>query len=452
MRFAFISHDGSGLPFWLRIKDEGHEVKSYVPDRGSSFMQRNNGIGLIDRAGSWGELVSWGMQKKTVFVFDFSTEGKLAEQLRAAGQLVVGGGEFCDRLELDRSFGEGIASSCGVLAPLTHKFPSISATIAFLGKHDQDWYFKADGNLSTSSTAHGESERLIRRLTTLRDNHGDQIKNILQETIEGSDISTACWWNGRDWIGPFEGTIENKKLMNDNKGPSTGCSMNLVWFYEAWPKIATELCFAKHAEVFRHHKAPPGIYDINAMISKKDKKAYFLEYTPRFGYDAEPTAMRAIQGELAQFYYDLATGRATSVPFDAARAQMSVRISVPPYPWENLDEVPSSRRKKASGAVGVSIGSIDPTDLQQLYAGGGRNFMAYGVGLQPDGELVVVDPTGFVGLVCTDGFDPELMNEEILEYADELDIADAQYRTDAGKIFEDHLTAIKDLGFETGVL
>jgi phosphoribosylamine--glycine ligase len=453
MRFAFVSHDGSGLPFWLRVKDEGHEVKSYVPNRGTSFLQRDNGKGLIDRAGSWNELMAWGMSRPgTVFVFDFSTEGKLAEQLRQRGQLVVGGGLFCDQLELDRTFGEDIASSCGVLAPATHKFPSISATIAFLKKHDQDWYFKADGNLSTASTAHGEPEKLIRRLKTLAEHNGDQIKNILQETIEGADISTACWWNGRDWIGPFEGTIENKKLMDGNVGPSTGCSFNVVWFYEGWPTIANELKFREMGELFRKHNAPAGVYDINAMISEKDGHAYFLEYTPRFGYDAEPTAMRAIQGELAQFYYDLATGRATHVPFDTSRAQMSVRVTVQPYPWENLHELPSPRRKKASGAVGVSVGQLDGSDLRKLYGGGGEHFMAYGCGLGSDGELVVVDTTGIVGLVCADGFDTELMNDEILEEIEELDIADAQYRTDAGQVLDEHLEKIKSLGYDTGVL
>lgn len=453
MKYAFVSHEGSGLPFWLRVKDEGHQVKAYIPDSGTSFVHRETGRGLIDLAGSWPELVAWGLSSpNTVWVFDCSEEGKRAEFLRVRGQLVVGGGEFCDKLEMDRHFGEELAISCGMLAPPTHSFPTITATIAFLMKQDQDFYFKTDDYLAVSTTSHGEPERLIQRLESYRNTYGDSVKNILQETIEGSDISTACWWNGRDWIGPFEGTIENKKFMNDNKGPATGCSFNVVWWYDGWPKIAHELCFARMAEVFRTHRAPPGIYDINAIVGTKDKRAYFLEHTPRFGYDAEPTAMRAIQGELAEFYYNLATGRASSVPFDTTRAQMSVRVSISPYPWEALHELPSHRRKKASGAVGVSLGQLQSDDLKQLYGGGGERFMAYGVGVRPDGQLIVVDPTGIVGLVCADGFDTELMNEEILDCLEELDIDDAQYRTDAGKVLDEHLESIKELGYETGVL
>lgn len=455
MRFAFVSHEGSGLPFWLRVKDEGHEVRAYVPDRGTSFVHRETGKGLIPRASSLPELIAWGSAAPTVFVFDCTEEGSTAEALRRRGHLVIGGGEFCDKLEMDRAFGEKIAQTIGVRAPATHTFPSISATIAFLkgAGAGSDWYFKTNDYLAVSTTSHGDAEKLIRRLESYRKRYRDGVSNILQETIEGSDISTACWWGGRDWLPPFEGTIESKALMTGGIGPATGCSFNVVWWYDGAPKIANELRFGALAEVFRAFNAPAGIYDINAIISKADKLPYFLEWTPRFGYDAEPTAMRAIQGELAEFYYNLATGRAFDVPFDRTKAQMSVRVSVQPYPWEAVHELPSAARARASGAVGVPVGGPDPADLPTLYAGQGERFMAYGLGLDDTGELVVVDPTGIVGLVCADGTDPERMNEAILAHIeDELDVPDLQYRTDGGEVLTEHLAKIEALGYETGPL
>lgn len=451
MRFAFVSHEGSGLPFWLRLLDEGHEVMAYIPDRGTSFIHRETGRNLVPIASSITDLRAWGYAKPTVFVFDCSEEGEIAEGLRAHGKFVIGGGAFCDKLEMDRHFGSTIAEECGMNVPTTHKFPTISAALAHLKKHDQDWYFKTDDLLATSMTSHGEGESLGRRLEAYRDCYGDGVKNILQETIEGPDISTACWWNGSDWIPPFEGTIENKKLMNDDVGPATGCAFNIVWWYDNFPKIATALCFEKLGEVFRREKAPPGIYDINALLSKDG--VYFLEHTPRFGYDAEPTAMRGLQGDLGEFYYNLARGTAAFAPFDITRSQMSVRVSIPPYPWEQLHELPSRKRARASGAVGVPVGGIDPTDRAQLYAGSGEHFMAYGLGLRSDGQLICVDPTGIIGLVCADGVEPEEMNETIVDFIkDDLDIPDVQYRTDAGSVLDGHLQKIRDLGYELGVL
>lgn len=451
MRFAFISNEGSGLPFWLRLKDEGNEVLVYVPDTPDSFVHRSTGKGLVDLAGSITEILAWGGAQPTVFVFDSSSEGDTAEWLRERGQLVVGGGKFCDRLEMDRDFGESVAEAVGVRAPETKKFSTISAAIAFLkgAGAQQPWYFKTDTYLNASATAGGDPEVLIRRLETYQKRFKDSVPNILQERIDGIDISTACWWNGREWIGPFEGTIENKKFLNGDKGGSTGCSMNAVWFYDGMPKIARELRFTALAEVFRRFNAPPGVYDINSIISDDDGLPYFLEWTPRFGYDAEPTAMRAIEGELGKFYHDLATGRVAEVPFRTDVAQMSVRMTVSPYPWEPVEHIKNEKRASAT-CVGVRVSGVDPKNLGELY-GVDYPFMAYGLGLDEDGHLIIVEPMGIVGLVCADGTNLIEMNEEILEFAeDELDVPDLQYRTDAGEALQEHVAKIASAGYDVG--
>ncbi len=453
MRYAIISHVGDGLPFALRLKDEGHEVMFYVPDAPASYTHREVGRGLVDKAESLPQLLAWGARDaRTVYVFDLTHEGKTAEALRQRGCLVVGGGIFPDRLECDREFGEKLAEACGMRAPETKHFSTITEAIAYIKAHPQDWYFKLDADISISSTAHGEPEKIIPRLNALRKRYKDQLSNILQECKEGIDVSTAAWWTGTDWLGPFEGTTEKKKLMNGEVGPSTGCSGNVVWFYQDYPKIARELCFDAIGEAFRRLKAPPGIYDVNSIICKEDKLPYFLEWTPRFGYDADSLAQRSIIGELGEFYYNLATGRAAAFPVDVRTAQMSVRVCVPPYPWEQVHELPSEKRDKASGAIGVPVGKIDHTDLAQLYGGDGNQFIAYGVGLE-DGVLVVTEPSGIVGIVCAEGDDCERMNEDILDFIeDDLDVPDLIYRTDMGEALEKHIGEVQAMGYEVGPL
>lgn len=452
MRYAVVSHVGDGLPFALRLKDEGHEVMFYVPDAPASYTHREVGRGLVDKAESLPQLLAWGARDpKTVYVFDLTHEGKTAEMLRQRGCLVVGGGILPDRLECDRMFGEKLAEACGMNVPLTKHFSTITETINYIKEHPQDWYFKLDADISISSTAHGEPDKIIPRLHALRKRYKDQLSNILQECKEGIDVSTAAWWTGTDWIGPFEGTVEKKKLMDGEIGPSTGCSGNVVWFYRDYPKIARELCFDAIGEAFRRLKAPPGIYDVNSIISKEDKLPYFLEWTPRFGYDADSLAQRALVGELGEFYYNIATGRANTFPVDVDSAQMSVRVCVPPYPWEQVHELPSEKRDKASGAIGVRVEKIDHEDLSQLYAGKGNQFLAYGVGVE-GGNLIVTEPSGIVGIVCSDGTDCERMNEDILDFIeDELDVADLMHRTDMGEALSKHLGEVRAMGYETGV-
>ena len=63
---------------------------------------------------------------------------------------------------------------------------------------------------------------------------------ILQDFIEGSCVSTEGWFNGYDWMEPFNHTIEHKKMMNDELGPSTGCAFNVVWAIRETNRVVEE--------------------------------------------------------------------------------------------------------------------------------------------------------------------------------------------------------------------
>ena len=115
---------------------------------------------------------------------------------------------------------------------------------------------------------------------------------------------------------------------------------------------------------------------------------------------------------------------------------MSVRLSVSPYPWEEVDDIP-----KKKTCIGTPVWGID--GLWDGY------FVAYGLGLDERGQMVVKDPSGLLGLAATSGTNLEDMNEEILDFCkDELDVAGLQYRTDAAKKLGAHIDELRDLGYE----
>ena len=80
----------------------------------------------------------------------------------------------------------------------------------------------------------------------------------MQKLIDGkgADLSTARWWNGRAWIGPYELDIEKKRFMDGNLGKSTGCALNAIWF-DADPRTAKELNWEALTEHFLQNEAPP---------------------------------------------------------------------------------------------------------------------------------------------------------------------------------------------------
>lgn len=435
MRFAFVSLEGTSLSYWSRLKDEGHDVKVFIKPR----LQKQVGDGIVSKANSFTELVAWAHEKPSVVVFDSSGEGEKAEALRKQGLLVMGGSQFCDRLESKREWGEQFAKTLGIKVPETHPFDTISSTIAWLKSHDdgRTWYFKSDKYIDASTTFGGPADEIIYWLENLRGKAGDRIKNIIQEKIDGIAISTGMWFNGTEFLDPVEGTIEHKKFMDGEIGGSTGCSLNVLWFYEKYPKIAERLHFREFAPLFRKFGASPGIYDINAVINKKDGQPYFLEWTPRFGYDSEPTAQRLLHGDLGQFFYGLAAGKAPESPFSTSECAFGVRLSVSPYPFEHLDDVDLKKT-----CIGTPVRGIDGLWKD--------HFVAYGIGLDERGETVMKDPWGLVGIATAVGGDLEEMNEEVLDFIkDDLNIPNLQYRTDADKVLSKDIEELRKVGYPT---
>src|SRR5437899_9738083 len=75
--------------------------------------------------------------------------------------------------------------------------------------------------------------------------------------------------------------------MNDNKGPNTGYSGNLVWIYD---QVNKPFIFREGLEKLKDFLKEynyKGMIDLNTIVT--DSKVYGLEWTPRFGYDASAT-------------------------------------------------------------------------------------------------------------------------------------------------------------------
>lgn len=431
MRFAIISLEGVSLWAAARLQDEGHDVIVYhAPPAAKPLTDpehKHIGEGIVPIARTWDQVVAY---KPEVALFDGSDYGAKADTLRAGGVPVIGSCMFWDRLEKERVYAMKLAEHCGMAVPEYKEFGSLTDSMAFVKSQPEDvrWFFKTDRDLGPSLTCGGKREALLARLQYVRAKKGDRIKHILQKGVDGIALSTAGYWNGSTFLRPWEGTLERKEFGNDDTGPKTGCSMNAVWFYPNETKVVEELHFDKLAEVFRRFDCPPGIVDVNAQLSFEDGKAYFLEFTPRYGYDAEPTASLLLEIEYGDFLARLAEQTLPLAPFSLEAAAMSIRLSVPPYPYED-----------AHGELGLPLLGID-----ELW--GKKNFIAYGVRKVSD-AYELADPAGTIGLSCAVGTDLEAMNKRCVKFAKDLDIADLGYRTDAGVALAKDLADVRKAGY-----
>jgi phosphoribosylamine-glycine ligase len=437
VKFAVYSSEGASLSWQRRLIDEGHEVLVYLSplrfaDLGKPFPQRHVGDGIVPKEESFARWQAWG--RGGIYLFDSSGHAARAAVLHRRGERVVGSGDFCDKLEDDREFGFAIAEAMGIRVPVYHAFGSLTDSIAFAKKHDDCYVFKSNRYLAAGATyKFCDQADGVNYLEEVRLRWGDRISHILQEVIPGVALSTNRWWNGAAWVGPYTASIEHKKLLDGDRGPSTGCQLNFNWHYQdSLPTIAQKLNFEGLAAVWRKHRAPPGLYDINAVLHEEDGEPYFLEWTPRLGYDSEPMSQRGIS-DLGKFLEALAGGGDPGALVDRSKAHMGVRVTVPPYPAEDIEQ--------EGKFVGPSIRGEDG-----LWGG---HFLGYGVAYSAERGLYVSDPEGLAGIVMASGEDVEAFRNVYRFIDEKLRLRNVQCRRDAEDVVRKDLRAVARLGYET---
>jgi hypothetical protein len=447
VRYGIVSLESSeSLWAAARFQDEGHDVLMYhAPPLRNPFETptgRHVGEGIVPLATTWDQFIAW---QPDIAFFDCTDYGKRADSLRRSGITVFGSCDFYDRLENDREFGMEIARKIGMEVPEYYTFSSISDSIKWLHDRpgDERWYFKTDRNLGSEFTAGGDKEHLSARLSWIRATKGDRIRHLLQREVKGADLMTNAYFNGTTFLLPFGGTLERKEFGNDDTGPKTGCSCNIIWMYGDVPPIAAAEGWGKLADILHEQQCPAAILDINAIVSFDDGKPYFLEWTPRLGIDSEPTAQRLLQIEYGEFIARLCEATLPMAPFAIEEAAFAIRLSVPPYPYtpHKVDEKHSP--------IGVPL-----LDLKGSLWGEKRSerFVAYDIRLGDEGYYECGDPHGLIGIASCVGDDLETMNNACVKYARSLGIPDLGYRTDGEIALKKDISKVRRAGHSAPLL
>ena len=314
-----------------RLKKEGHQVWAYHAEPALDESMD----GLLEKVPS----MAAGIIKKPDFVlFDMVGHGEIADRLKKAGIPVFGASELADDLELKRDYGVEVSQKYGLKVPETEHFNSVGEAIRHVERNPMGYAIKLDGNISAASSFVSKSAaEMVEYLVFLRELGADKgTKFILQALVKGIEISTEVWFSKGKPILPFNGTLENKKLLAGDLGPSSGCETSAVFPYlSSSPKIV-EKTLKKLFPLFEKDQWS-GPVDINAIVSEKDHEPYFLEFTMRMGYSAIYALCAMIEDGIGDFLHGVATGTATRIPMRHSWGT-SLRVSVPPYPLEIKDE------------------------------------------------------------------------------------------------------------------
>src|SRR3954465_10331626 len=149
MRFLGIGDFCDLSSLYLRLLEEGHQVKVYI----SKPLCRDTLGGLVDHVDDWRAELPWLREAGTegVILFENAAEqrGRLQDELRTAGYHVIGGSAYGDRLENHRAFAQDVLDKLGLSTCPVHDFSTRDSGIKFLRDHPARYALKFNGPLES---------------------------------------------------------------------------------------------------------------------------------------------------------------------------------------------------------------------------------------------------------------------------------------------------------------
>lgn len=409
MNFLMISKEGDGLGMAHKIVREGNSCRVWIKNPRYELSSQ----GIVDRVESWRPSISWA----DCIIVDMVGFGHLKQLFKDRGRPVIGCDPFLDIVELDRGKGVELLRRSGIRIPKTWTFNTPEEA---KGSEisNQPIVLKPYGNIETAKTYIITNPKLLdHALSTYSKNQ----KFIAQEYIEGVEISTEGWFNGRDWIQPFNHTFEEKRFLEGDLGPNTGCMGNVVM--SAGDSRLVKETLVRLTPYLRK-AGIVGPIDINCMVNETG--AYALELTCRFGYDAIEALTEGLKEPLSDVLFETATGTKKSMKL-TTDFMIAVRLSVPP--WPSLD----SNQDSGAPILGLTEENLKHVFLTDVY-------IENGVYKTAGGDGVILKATAR-------GIHVHEARRRVYRTLDNIEVQDKQYRLDIGKRVDSDLSQLRSWGY-----
>jgi phosphoribosylamine-glycine ligase len=426
MRILLASSGGMGCWFLLRLMHEGHQCDWFILDDDPRPYKRVL-KGMVPRPIEDPDFESYDL-----VIFDSTGHGDLADKIREVTP-VLGDGELSSRLEDDRLYGIEVMEECGIEVPFYETFDTPDEARAFIESNPKRYVYKPStppGEEQGCATTY-VSESAEDMLACLDELYAESMQQpfLLQEVVEGTEISVEAWFDGSQFHF-INYTLEEKKFMAGGFGPNTGCSGNLVWVGNGRSRLF-DAGLGK-LQGFLSANGYRGMVDLNTIVN--GLHAYGIEWTPRFGYDASASIYSTIKSGLGEFFLSIASApdggwEHDIEPRTRCTWAASTRYSIPPYPAEVKGGHPS----------GLPIKGVSLEDAWMY-------FYMYDAMLE-EGELVTAGVNGFVGSPIACGHTPEGAWEGVAKMEEKIRIPNMQARNDLKERTLKRLKQVMDMGW-----
>ena len=431
MKVLVIDADKVGLPISMAAKKAGHQVRLWQPPSPI-------GNGLVEKVAAWKPSMGWA---DLILTTDNSKPIKDLEPYFKAGYPIFGCNEEAGKWELDREVGQQILEECDIETLPYEIFTSYDKAIEYVKKTNEcyvskPWGGNPDKSLSYVSKSPAD---MVFKLERWKKENKLKGKFLLQKAVEGGvEMAVGGWFGPGGWASPINENWEEKRLMNDGKGPNTG-EMGTVMRYVARSKLFKEVLEPVTEKLAATGYV--GYVDMNCIVDGKGKP-WPLEFTMRFGWPHFNLCMTLHEGDPVEWMLDLWKGK------DTLEWKKEVCVGVVmahgDFPWDKLPP---------EATTGFPLEGMKMRDLPNLRLTsamwGKAPTMVGGKVKEQDTYLTagsyVLVTTGLGGSV-------EDARKAAYEVADRIVWPhDRIYRTDIGCRLEEMLPSLQKYGYATGM-
>ncbi|HEY2464348.1 MAG TPA: phosphoribosylglycinamide synthetase C domain-containing protein [Steroidobacteraceae bacterium] len=407
MRFLGIGDYCDLASLYLRLQEEGHEVKVYV----AKSQCKDTLAGLVPHAEDWEREIAWirAAGSDGIILFENAAEqrGALQDKMRREGLHVIGGSAYGDRLENDRAFAQEILSGLGLTVCPVHQFDDPAAALQFLDREPGRYVVKFNGPLE-SFVGRLDDGRDVRAFLSSLDE--DMPSLILMRHVEGVEMGVGAYFNGERFLSPSCLDWEHKRFFPGDLGELTG-EMGTIVTYENTARFH-ELTLARMAPLLQRG-GYCGYINLNTIVNEDG--IWPLEFTCRFGYPGYAILDPLQAMPWGELFHAMTTRKGASFQTKVGFAA-GVVMTTPPFPYS---------RTMVREPVGLPIVFDRISDDER------RNLHYGEVGLK-DGQLVTSGAYGWTMVVTGTGASVREARDRANDLADRVIIPNARYRRDIG--------------------
>ncbi|MEX2496344.1 MAG: phosphoribosylglycinamide synthetase C domain-containing protein [Woeseia sp.] len=414
-RFLFVSIGALISDIAWQIVKEGHEVRYFI----ESESEKSIGDGFVPKVDAWEPHVDWA----DVIVFDdVLGMGEKAQRLRSAGKHVVGGTEYTDRLEDDRSFGQEELKRHGVSIIPFQEFSDFDSATSYVEQNPSAYVIKPSGEAQNIKRLlfvgrEDDGKDVIHVLQSYKAVYSDTVKIFqLQRRVRGVEVAVGAFFNGKEFMQPINVNFEHKLLFPGDIGPSTG-EMGTCMYWSG-PNRIFKATLAK-LESRLAEEGYVGYIDVNCIVNGQG--IYPLEFTARFGYPTISIQADSLSMPVADFIAGMADGSLRTFKFKRG-FQIGVRVVVPPFPYSDPKTFEANSKDRVVIFRRPNYEGIHIEDVKLV-----------------NGEWLITGNTGVVLIVTGQGISVKQAQAQAYQRVNNILIPNMYYRKDIGdRWFEDH--------------